>query len=133
VIAALAEADAFERLLSALVEVFTADHGRDHYVLDRCELGEKVVVLENVGELGIAELCLLAAAQGVNVDAVEKDIPLLGGFKASQCIHECGLARTGWATEEDALTALHREIDPVEDFDTLFPDGVSAVEVVGFD
>ncbi len=129
VIGAIGETDPAKSLQCGFRGVVSGDGTGDGDVFESGEFGKEMIVLENVADLTVAELGLLAAAHGVEVDAVDVDAALFRPLQTGESVEQSGFAGAAGATEKDTLATPDFQIDAVKHFDGFFPDAVAAVEV----
>ena len=91
-----------------------------------------MIVLENVADPLVAKSGLLAAAEGVEVCAVDVDAAFFRMLQSGEGVEQRRLPRTARAAEENLLAAVDVEVDAVQHFDGFPPDPVAAVEVYCF-
>src|ERR1700692_1955585 len=69
-----------------------AEAERQRNVLRRCEGGEEVEELEDDADVGAAERRALLVSEAVDVDALDRDRPLVGRLQPAEHVEERALA-----------------------------------------
>ena len=102
-------------------------------VLDRCGLGQQVVVLEDEADLAVAELGALIAAHPAYRHAIKEVFARGGRVEATYLVEQCGFARARSALDGHELTFVDLERDTTERMDHLVADLEVAANVLEFD
>jgi len=95
---AFAKAHAFEQCLRAFPSLVATDERGNEDVLERSELREQVVGLEDEAHARVAQACEPAAADPIHAGRFEEDLTRLGPLEPGERVKECRLARAGSAT-----------------------------------
>src|SRR5262249_37294707 len=139
VLEAMAQADAVEQLGGAVPQLAAAaqpaedrvaDHLRHQHVLQRVELRQQMIELEDVTERLIAEQIALVGGQVIDATAIEIDSPLVWPIQRAEQVQERALAGAGGADDAEKFAACQLEIEPAQDWDL---DGVLAIRLVQID
>ena len=103
---AVAQLQVVQEGSGALIKVFLGrptHHGREADVLERGELGQQMVTLEDKAHVLVSDARLIPSAKVVNVAPFEQHFTGFGPFQSGQCIKQRGLARAACANEEGNL------------------------------
>ncbi len=92
------------------------DQQRHHHVLERGELGQQVVELEDEADLPIAQVVLLLGGQRLILGTVQRDAAAGRFVEGAEEVQQGALARTARADDGDDLATVHREVHMLQHF-----------------
>ena len=127
----LAEADAAQQLVGARACV-RERHARDAHrhlrVLDRVELRQQMMELEDEADAVVPERDDLGVAQPRQVSAVDRDRPLIDAIEAAEQVQQRALADARRADDGGHLAGVHLEIEIAKHRERLSADRIALDE-----
>ena len=92
-----------------------AYEGGNHDVLQRGELGQELVELEDEADMLVAKLRQLLLAECVHIQAVEDNCPLVGLVQRAHNLEQGGLSRSAGPYDRDYLAFFYVQVDAAQD------------------
>ena len=105
------------------------DQRRGQHVLERRQLGQQVVELEDEAERLVADLIALLGPQVVDAALLEVDPTLVGPIERAEQVEHGALAGARVADDAEELTVAHVEIEAAQDLDLVGVLDVGLVQV----
>ena len=93
------------------------DEGRQHGVLQRIELRQELVELEDEADVGVAEPGECLVPQPCYLDAVDDHRPAVGAVEGGEHVEQGRLARARGSDDGDDLAAGERHVHATEDLE----------------
>ena len=110
-----------------------AETERQRHVLRRRQRREQVEELEDHPDMVASERGSFLVAEGVHVDALDLDLPLIGRLEAAEDVQQGALAAAARAHDRDELARVHGERDTSDGLAGWPADPVDLVESRGDD
>ena len=100
------------------------------HILQHCQLGDQIVLLEDEAQHLVADLRLLVVIHGGHVDAAQ--VIGAGGrhVQTADDIHGGGLAGAGLAHDSYKLPLVHGETDAVQGVDRLIAHLIDLINIL---
>ena len=90
--------------------------GRNHDVLDGCELRQQLVELEDKAQMAVAEVGKFLLRKGGGVDAVNTDRSAVGSVEGADDLQQCGFSGAAGSDNADDFAFGDMQIDAFQYF-----------------